>query len=137
MRAQMLGAALRGRASTARVEISNQSVEDLETSGTATASITFESDGGVSAVGGTQIIDSQWLVNSTTGSNYEIRVTPTSGTFSSGTTGSWLALSSDRTWAVNRASLGTKTCIATVEIGLVGTSTALDTATITISATVE
>lgn len=139
MRAQMLGAALRGRASTARVAVGNETVADVEASGTATASITYESDGGLSSVGNDSAVGSAtWLVNSVTGSDYEIRVLVTSGTFSTGiSTGSWATLNTDRTWTVSRASLGTKTCTATVEIGLVGTSTALDTATITLTATVE
>ena len=77
-----------------------------------------------------------WLSGSTTGSDYECRATIVSGTLSSGTTGSWLALSSDRRWTVTRVAPGDKTCILTIEIGLVGTSTTLSTGEVTLTAEV-
>jgi len=48
------------------------------------------------------------------GNNYQIRVTPTSGAFSTGTVNSWLALSSARTWTVSTSS--TKSVTFTIEI---------------------
>lgn len=68
---------------------------------------------------------------------YEVRVTATSGSMSSGTMATWLALSTTRSWTVERTVIGTKTCIATVEIGLLGTATMLETGTITMSSSVE
>ena len=39
--------------------------------------------------------------------DYEVKVDPTAGTFSSGTTGTWLAMTSNRTW--NKSVVGTVT----------------------------
>ncbi len=77
-----------------------------------------------------------WLTNGTA-SNYEVKATITAGTFSTGTSGSWLALSSARSWTVARTSLGSKSCTATFEIrAIADPSTILDTASITLTATV-
>lgn len=72
------------------------------------------------------------------GGNYEARVTVTSGTLSSGTAGSWLALSANRDWARNRISdsPGTQTCVFTLEIRDASTLVVLATSTVTLSAEV-
>lgn len=77
-----------------------------------------------------------WVTPNGAASSYECYVTVTSGTLSSGTSGSWLALSSTRDWTVTRTTLGTKTCTFTVDIRKVGTTTVLDSATITLEAEV-
>jgi hypothetical protein len=100
----------------------------------ATAYYELQNDGDVMTSSGA---GSDWLIGSVTGSDYECRATIVSGTLSTGTTGSWLALSSHRSWTVTRSSLGSKSCTFDLEIGLVGTSTALDTARIFLTATVE
>lgn len=116
------------------VSISNGSVDASATSpSSATAYYELQSDGDTVTSDGA-IAD--WLIGSVTGSDYECRATLVSGTLSTGTTGSWLALSSPRSWTVTRSSLGSKTCTFDVEVGLVGTSTALDTARITLTAEV-
>jgi len=61
------------------------------------------------------------------GNTYEIRVTATSGTFTSGTVGSWLALSSVRTWTVSSNTL--KTVTFTIEIRVASTSEVVATTT--------
>jgi hypothetical protein len=101
---------------------------------TATAYLELQNDGDMMTSNGA---GPDWLIGSVTGSDYECRATIVSGTLSTGTAGSWLALSSHRSWTATRSSLGTKTCVFDLEIGLVGTSTALDTARITLTATVE
>lgn len=76
----------------------------------------------------------QWCTPTTEASNYEVLVTVTSGSLSTGTAGSWLALSSTQTWT-RTATIGTaNTCVFTVEIRRVGTFTVLDSATITLEA---
>lgn len=80
----------------------------------ASASFQLQSDGdiisGVSDAG-------DWLVpKSAAPSDYEAKITMTSGTLSSGTTGSWVALSSTRTWTLNRTTPGLSTAIGTLEI---------------------
>ncbi len=77
-----------------------------------------------------------WVTPTGAASSYEAFVTVTSGTLSSGTSGSWVALSSTRDWSVTQTSIGIKTCTFTVDIRKVGTSTVLDSATITIEAEV-
>jgi hypothetical protein len=136
VRSQMFGAALLGRSGgVGTVSISNTSISDAETypSG-ATAALALESDGDFNA---SDAALTQWLLGSTNGSAYECRATLTSGSLSSGTTGSWLALSSTRTWSVTRVSLGSKSCVFLLEIGLLGTNTALASATISLDATVD
>ena len=64
---------------------------------------------------------------------YECRVTVTSGTLSTGTAGSWLALTSNREWTVFRNTSGSKACTFTVEIRQGVTTLASCTVTITAS----
>lgn len=77
-----------------------------------------------------------WLVGSTNGAAYECRATIVSGTPTSGTTGSWLNLGTNRSWSVSRSSLGTKSFVFDLEVGPAGANSALKTARITLSATV-
>lgn len=76
----------------------------------------------------------QWVTPTTAASDYEVLATITSGTLSSGTTGVWLALTSDRTWTVYKATAPSKVCIFRVDIRRIGTVTILDSATISITA---
>lgn len=82
--------------------------------------ITFKSDGTVWVNEGTNTYRYTWKTGSGTGSDYEIRVTPTGGSpggFSSGSTGTWLSLSSNRAWTRGSStSGGLLTVIATYEI---------------------
>jgi len=77
-----------------------------------------------------------WVTPTGAASSYEAFVTVTSGTLSSGTSGSWVALSSTRDWSVTRTSVGVNACTFTVDIRKVGTSTVLDSATIDLTAEV-
>lgn len=85
----------------------------------ATASIELQNDGdivgaGNLAGGGDQ---GDWIApRSAAGGNYEARWTNTSGTLSSGTAGTWQALSTTRQWAVSQTGVGTKTCTGTLEV---------------------
>lgn len=74
-----------------------------------------------------------WLVVGTAGL-YEARVTVTSGSLTSGTTGTWLALSTSRQWEVSRATTGSSNVTFTLEIRRASDGTVLDTATITLAA---
>ena len=137
MRSQMFGMALRGSrggGGLGTLAVGNVVGDTTATSpSSATCRYTLESDGDSNEGG----LAGKWLIGSTSGSLYEAKVTVTSGSLSAGTTGSWLALSSNRTWSVIRSSLGTSTCTFTIEVGLAGTSTALDSATVTLTATVD
>lgn len=68
------------------------------------------------------------------GANYEVRASIVSGSLTSGTTGSWLALSSTRTWALTQSSIGSSTCVLTIEIRNATSLAVLDSATITLTA---
>ena len=69
-----------------------------------------------------------WVLPNGNASLYEARATLNSGTLSSGTTGSWLALSSTRTWTVTRSIVGVSTANLTIEIRRIGSTTILATA---------
>ena len=61
----------------------------------------------------------------------------TTGSLSSGTSGSWLSLGTTRDWTVSTNTGSApyyKECIFTVEIRKIGTTTVLDSATITLQA---
>jgi hypothetical protein len=59
-----------------------------------------------------------WLTPTTGSTTYYVRATLLSGTFTSGTTGTWLALTSNRTWytAYTSDSPGNKMTSATIAI---------------------
>jgi hypothetical protein len=59
------------------------------------------------------------------GSNYQIRITPTAGSFSTGTVNSWLTISSARTWTVSTNF--TKSVTFTIEIRNTASGTVLAT----------
>jgi len=71
------------------------------------------------------------------GASYWARVTITSGSLSSGTTGSWLQLNVARNWARNRVGgVGTNTCTFTLDIASdSGGASIVATASFTLTAT--
>lgn len=78
-----------------------------------------------------------WITPNGAASGYECYVTVTSGSLSTGTSGSWLSLGTTRDWTVSTNTGGAvfiKTCTFTVDIRKIGTTTVLDSATITIEA---
>jgi len=80
----------------------------------------------------------QWCTPTSAASNYEARVTVTSGALTGGSgAGTWLALSSTRNWYVSESVSGsTNICDFLVEIRRTGTTTVLDSANITLEAQV-
>ena len=77
----------------------------------------------VSGTGGTEggtepntVVDWFKPEGAAVGDDYEVRITVNSGSFSTGTVGSWLALSSNRTWTNTFNSIGTETIDFTIEI---------------------
>lgn len=123
------------------ISITNQSITDSDA--TAAYAYYFLTAGGqveqsTQAGGASPSNIEQWCTPTSAASNYEARVTVTSGSLTGGSsTGTWLALSSTRNWYVSESTSGnTKQCIFTVEIRRTGTTTVLDSATITLEATV-
>jgi hypothetical protein len=120
------------------VNISNKSITKVKTDGTsASASFTFKTDRTViNQDGGT--VDSSWLDTGNSPSDYQIRVTKASGDTPGGSSlGTWLSLSSNRTWSLfdGAGVAGTKTCKLTIEIrDAASPNTIRDTATYTLTA---
>jgi len=75
-----------------------------------------------------------WCTPTSEAINYDVLVTVTAGTLSSGTSGTWVSLSTTQTWT-RTATIGTNSlCTFTVEIRRTGTTTVLDSATISLEA---
>ena len=100
-------------------------------SGTNTASVQFQSDGDIVAPSGTPSASlGDWVdPKSSAPGDYEIQATVTSGTLSSGTTNTWQALTSSRTWSIT--SSGSKLTQVFFEIRD-SSGTVLDDGTITL-----
>lgn len=104
--------------------------------GTAFASFELQSDGDVVLNEGLGDGDVGDWVNpkSAAPGSYEVRATLVSGTLASGTTGSWLALTTSRSWSVFQSGPGSAAATLTVEIRIDGV--VQDTTTVTLSADV-
>jgi hypothetical protein len=133
----MLIAAIAGTIGGARVSITNQGVSDVQPSpNPAFAGYRLTSSGEAQTdtndtPSWTRVED--WIrPTSAAPGSYEVRATLNSGTLTSGTTGSWLALSTTREWTVERTLNGISSANLTIEIRR-GT-TVLDSATVTLTA---
>ena len=114
------------------VQLSDFTVYQSATLGTATPTYSIVNTGAVASQAGTL---ENWLTSGTA-SNYEVRATVTSGTLTSGTSGSWLSCGTTRTWTKSNGAQDNSvlTCVMTVEIRLASTGVVQDSATITLSA---
>jgi hypothetical protein len=105
-----------------------------------TASLTLQSDGDVETFDnfGTSDIGDWIDPKGAAGGAYECRMSTVSGTVT-GTTGSWLALSSSRAWSKTRTSdaVGTDTYVGTLEIRRTADGVVLGTSTVTLNAAVD
>ena len=77
-----------------------------------------------------------WLISGVN-SDYEVRADVTSGSLSSGTTGSWLPLSSTRFWSRTRTVFGTSSAELRVRIRRVSDSVEVADVDISLTATVD
>jgi hypothetical protein len=106
----------------------------------ASASFQLQSDGDVARItvstgGGGTVDVGDWITPAAAaGANYEVRATVNSGSLTSGSTGTWLALSSTRTWSLDQTSLGTSACELLIEIRLTSTGAVLDSTVVSLSA---
>jgi len=118
------------------ISVTDQTISDF-TGGARSASTGYRLTSGGQADGLVNVTWSnleQWCTPTSAASDYEVLATVVTGSLSSGTTGSWLALSSTQTWT-RTASVGTsQLCSFTVQIRKIGTSTVLDSATINLEA---
>jgi len=105
--------------------------------GSQTATYTLESDGDVvtATTDGGSVDAGDWIdPKAAAPSDYEVQATLNAGTLTSGTTGSWLALSSNRSWTLTRATVGTATQVdLTIEIRR-GSGAVLASANVTLDA---
>lgn len=120
------------------VEVGDGTVSDVVTSpASAVASITFNNNGTIAISGNSSSYsDTAWAspTGTGTGDAYEIQVTATGsgGTFT-GTTGSWVALTTNKQWTLSQSGAGGASRDLTVSIRDTATSTVQDTAAITLS----
>ena len=115
----------------ATVTINNGTVSNFQVGASSTASITFNSNGTVSSVGNVATYTTDWIdPTSAAPDDYEIRATISSGTMTSGTFGSWLALTSNRTWSKTQFTVGSSSAQVLFEIRK-GSGSVLDSGTIT------
>ena len=113
------------------IEDANPTTVAIGSSQTATYSI--NSDGSITSSGGSP---ADWNAETDVGASYEVKATVTSGSLTTGTTGSWLALSSNRSWSLTDSTQNNvdETATMTLQIRLVGETSNLDSATITFTA---
>lgn len=124
--AMLLGGTTGGGGSGS-VTLNNATVDAV---GTYSAGWRLDSDGHVyTAVTPTYSSQYQWTTDST--ANYEVRATLVSGAVSTGTTGSWLACSSDRTWTTSTTDIYS---ILTIEVRDAVTTTVLASCTVSLNA---
>lgn len=123
----------------ARASVEDVSVDATETGATATAAFRLTADGLLqqSLNGGTYTGIGTWLTPTVAAlaALYECRMTILSGAPTSGTTGSWLALTADRTWTLTKAVAGSSAIDMTLEIRLASTGSVMTSSTISMSAT--
>jgi hypothetical protein len=100
----------------------------------ASATYTLTNTGAEQATG---VASGTWLVTGTV-ADYEVRATLNSGALTSGTVGSWLSLSTSRSWNVTRTddAAGTTSASMLVEIRVAATTTVIDSATVDFTARV-
>lgn len=94
------------------------------TSSVGGAGFELQNDGDCVASNGAGTGTVDWVTPSdtTTAAYYEAKVDATAGSFSSGTTGTWLALSSSRSWTINTGSVTFNVSIREAVTGLVRTT---------------
>ena len=124
-----------------RISIDDFLANDVATSpADANITVTFKSDGSIEKTAGVTVTDlGDWISPTINMANYSIKATLNSGTLTSGTTGSFLSLASDRSWNVTRTNntAGSDSAELLLEIVLTAsTSIVLDSATVTLTATV-
>ena len=131
----MLANKLRGGGLAVVISITNQTITEAGFGFATDASYKLGANG--NAYGGALGFENyleQWVTPTARAIDYEAKVTLVSGTLTSGTVGSWLALTADRTWYAHANAGGYKSCTFTLEIRRAGVATVLDSATITVTA---
>lgn len=119
----------------ATVNFVDTTVYAFNTGATATAGYRINSNGfDYEGINGTFSTLNQWVTPTSAGGNYEVFATVSSGSVTSGTTGSWVATSGNPTWTRDRTTIGTNTCVLSMQVRATGSGTVLDTWTVTLEA---
>ncbi len=109
---------------------------DVTSPSSATATYRLTSAGNIEYTTGSNTINDQgdWITPQTNMASYECRMDVLSGTFSSGTTGAWMSLSTTRTWTKLQSVNGSSAVSGTLQIRRTSDGTVMDSATITLTA---
>lgn len=120
------------------VELVDFDDSDIETSpGPAASGITVSADGSIYTVSPPPSGPIQdWLLQGSA-SDYDVKMVPIFGTFTSGSTGLWQNLGTTRTWTLHRTTPGESELQAIMYIKLSSGSTPIASATITLISTIE
>lgn len=104
---------------------------------TALAAVTFESDGDVISTTSVGAVDAgDWIApKAAAPGTYEIMAHLESGSITTGTLDTWMALSSSRAWQIEQLVVGSTTAVLTISIRQ--GSTVLATGTVSLEATVN
>jgi len=139
--ARMIGATIGGGGGGTGVFLNRftSTNERLAASGTSTVTMTANTDGTLTVVGNGNTIDGDITPNpgyyspttALIGANYQIRITPTAGSFSTGTVNTWLPVTpSALVWTVvANSTTPAKAVTFTIEVRLSATATVLATTT--------
>jgi len=100
---------------------------------TATASYSLTSAGVRTASG---LSNANWINPAMGMGDFEVLATVQSGTLSSGPTGSYLPLSTTRTWTRQRSGVGRSACIIRIQVRRISDAAQVADVTITLQATV-
>lgn len=123
------------------INFDDASVSRVSSSGIAIAAYQIRSTGFVWSTdpsSGTVVQGAQWVAPTTEASSYEVFATVTSGAPDNGTTGAWVAITSDRSWDCVIFSSTPATSAATLafQIRRIGTTDVLDNWTVSLFAEV-
>lgn len=121
--------------SIAVVDFNNVIVFSITIGGAATAAYRVDTNGSdYQGDNGVYTVISQWVTPAAQGGNYEVYATLVSGTLTFGTTGSWVATSSSPIWYKTRIPSGVDSANLSMQVRRVGTTTVLDTWTVSLTA---
>lgn len=127
-----------GTGLTGLVDFVSQTISAITVSGGASAQYQVKSDGFDYATANPNAgtTSKQWINITALAPNYEVYATLSSGSLSSGTTGSWLATTTNPVWVVSIAgpTSGINTGVLAMQVRLIGSTTVLDTWQITLTA---
>lgn len=79
-------------------------------------------------------LGSDWIIPKVGMSSYEVRMTPTSGTLTTGTINTFQDLGTSRSYTVTATSVSSKTFVGTLEIRAIGTAVILASCPVTLVA---